>query len=107
MANAIKFQAGHNISPAWYCGKCGVSVRNYAIADLMGYKEGFAYCPNCGERLEYATQGVYEEVCAALTALGYENPQPTLQRIDNTQCTVILDTEIFGIYDTQRKTFVD
>lgn len=107
MANAIKFQAGHNISAAWYCGKCEVLVRNHVITELMGYKEGFTYCPNCGERLEYDTRGAYEEVYAALIALGYKNPRPSLKRIDNARCTVKLDGEYFGIYDLIRKTFVD
>ena len=107
MANAIKFQAGHNISPAWYCGKCEVLVRNHAITELMGYKEGFTYCPNCGEHLKYDSQGPYKEICAALTALGYEKSQPTLQRVDNDCYTVILKAEYFGTYSINRKTFVD
>ena len=102
MANTIKFQAGHNISPAWYCSKCGALVRNDLVADILGYDKGFAFCPRCGEALDYAEHGVYEEVCVALTALGYTAPKPTLKRLDNDRYT-----ETIGIYSMNRKTFVD
>jgi hypothetical protein len=49
----------------------------------------------------------YKEVVAALEALGYKDPRPTVTYRDLNHFTVKLGGAYFGIWDTLRKTFAD
>lgn len=50
---------------------------------------------------------VIAEILKALQQLGYQNPDPIITPISINRHRVELNGEYLGIWDTQKKTFVD
>ena len=49
----------------------------------------------------------YKGIYKALEQLGYKDPEFSVERVAENRYSVTLDNTYFGVYDTQRKTFVD
>ena len=49
----------------------------------------------------------YKEIYKALEQLGYKDPEFSVERVAENRYSVTFDNTYFGVYDTQRKTFVD
>ena len=50
---------------------------------------------------------IYDEIKTALEQLGYKDPQPTVTVLGMGHYQVRLNGESFGIWDDNKKTFVD
>ena len=49
----IKERGAPNVLLRYYCPCDMVAVKNYAICDILGFPDGFKFCPLCGAELNY------------------------------------------------------
>ena len=52
MKNVIEENLGLNVMSVFKCINCGAIVNDYKIQDILKYKNGFNYCPNCGTEIK-------------------------------------------------------